>query len=222
VMTQTGPTAPATVTALAPGIRRATKEDLPAIVVTLAAGFHDGDFADWLIPDPARRCDAYPDYFCILAEHALETGWVDIAADGDAVAIWHDIPGHPAEPAPIPDYERRLAAAVGDALPRFQVLDEAMQARHPSGPHHYLGHLAVRPYRRRQGLGSALLRHHHHEHLDERQIPAYLEATGIDNERLYLRHGYQKHPPYLIAPGAPAARPMWRKPRACNPGEPHH
>ncbi len=182
-MTQNHSTAPATVAALLRGIRRATEDDLAAIVVTLAVGFHDGDFADWLIPDPVERSDAYPDYFRILAEHALDTGWVDIAADGEAVAIWHNIPGHPAEPAPIPDYQQRLAAAVGDALPRFQTLDEVMQARHPSGPHDYLGHLAVRPHRRRQGLGTALLRHHH-QYLDEQQIPAYLEATGVDNQRL--------------------------------------
>jgi ribosomal protein S18 acetylase RimI-like enzyme len=202
---------------LPPGIRRAIPDDLPAIIATLAAGFHDGDFADWLVPNPDERAAIYPGYFRILAEHALDTGWVDIAADGDAVAIWHKVPGHPAEPAPIPDYQRRLAATVGDALPRFRALDEAMQARHPSGPHHYLGHLAVRPHRRRQGLGTALLRQHH-QYLDDQQMPAYLEATGVDNQRLYLRHGYQKHPPYLIAPGAPAARPMWRKPRAGNPG----
>lgn len=215
-MTQTDSTPPATVTALAHGIRRATDEDLPMVVGTLAAGFHDGDFADWLVPNPQERAERYPGYFQILAEHALATGWVDIAADGDAVAIWHDFPGHPAEPAPIADYDQRLAAAVGDAVARFRALDEAMEARHPSGRHHYLGHLAVRPHRRRQGLGSALLRHHH-RHLDEHQMPAYLEATGIDNQRLYLRHGYQKHPPYPIAPGAPAARPMWRNPRHGHP-----
>lgn len=212
-MTQDRPAAPATVTALLPKIDRATEEDLPAIVVTLAVGFHDGDFADWLIPDPGRRSAVYPEYFRILAEHALDTGWIDIAGDGDAVAIWHDVPGHPAKAAPIADYQRRLAAAVGDALPRFQALDDAMEARHPSGPHHYLGHLAVRPHRRREGLGSALLRHHH-RHLDRYRISAYLEATGADNQRLYQRHGYQKHLPYPIAPGAPDVRPMWRRPRA--------
>lgn len=205
-----------TVTALSPGVRHAREDDLDAVVQTLAVGFHDGDFAAWLIPDTAQRSAAYPRYFRILAEHALAAGSIDIAADGDAVAIWHNYPGHPAEPAPIPDYQRLLADAVGDALPRFLALDQAMEARHPSGPHHYLGHLAVRPHRRRQGLGSALLSHHH-RYLDHHQIPAYLEATGIDNERLYQRHGYQKHPSYLIDVGAPAARPMWRNPRTDTP-----
>ncbi|MFI6079090.1 GNAT family N-acetyltransferase [Actinoplanes sp. NPDC051343] len=199
-------------------IDRATRADLPTMVEILATGFLDGDFADWLVPDPTERAEIYPDYFQILAEHAIDTGWVDITADRDAVAVWHDIPGHPATPAPIPDYARRLAQAVGTALPRFQALDTVMEAHHPAGPHHYLGHLAVRPHRRRQGLGSALLLHHHHHHLDQHGISAYLEATGPDNQRLYQRHGYKPHPPYPIADGAPPARPMWRKPSADTTG----
>jgi len=194
-------------------VRSATRWDLDLVVDILATGFHDGDFADWLVPDPDERAAIYRPYFEILAEHALATGWVELTTDENAVALWHDIPGHPAVPARIPDYDRRLAQAVGTALPRFQLLDSVMEQHHPSGRHHYLGHLAVRPHRRRQGLGSALLRHHH-RHLDRQRIPAYLEATGADNERFYQRHGYQPHPPYRIADGAPDARPMWRKPYA--------
>ncbi|MFI1996249.1 GNAT family N-acetyltransferase [Actinoplanes sp. NPDC020271] len=196
-------------------IRDAKPEDLATLVDTLAEGFHDGDFADWLIPDPAQRARVYPGYFRILAGHALNTGWVQITGDGDAVAVWHLIGPNPAVAPPIPRYQQRLADTVGpEALPRFRALDTAMEEYHPAGPHHYLAFLAVRPDRRGQGLGTALLEHHH-QYLDGRGIPAYLEATGPRNMRLYLRHGYQPRPPFRLTDGSPHALPMWRDP---NPG----
>lgn len=195
------------------GIRRATGGDLQVVVETLATGFYDGDFAHWLIADPAHRAAAYTPYFQIIAEHALDQGWVEITDDGHAVALWHMIriePRH--EPQPH-DYAQRLAAAVGpDALPRFEALDSAMESQHPASRHYYLGHLAVRPHRRGQGLGSALLANHH-THLDNRQIPAYLEATGHRNQALYAQHGYQPMPTYRITDNGPLVRPMWRNPQ---------
>ena len=193
-------------------IRRATSRDLPVIVETLATGFHDGDFAHWLIPDPIQRAAAYPAYFKILTLHALHHSWIDITADGHAVAIWHPIRTQPSHETPIPEYGRRLANAVGPhALPRFQTMDEAMDAHHPAGRHHYLGHLAVRPHRRGRGLGTALLAHHQ-QHLDQHDMPAYLEATGIRNQALYLRNGYQPMPGYRLTGNGPTVLPMWRDP----------
>ncbi|BCY07298.1 N-acetyltransferase [Actinoplanes sp. L3-i22] len=187
--------------------------DLDTIVDTLATGFHDGDFADWLIPEPATRAAVYPGYFRILAEHALSTGWVELAGDGEAVAVWHTLGSAPIAAVPIPRYQHRLADAVGpEALPRFQALDAALEEHHPAGAHHYLAFLAVRPRLRGNGLGSALLECHH-RYLDKHAIPAYLEATGLRNQQLYLRHGYQPHPPYLLAEDSPQALPMWRPPR---------
>jgi len=184
------------------------------IVETLATGFHDGDFAHWLIPNPTDRAAAYPAYFRILALHALNHGWIDITGDGQAVAIWYAIRTHPRQEPPIPGYRQRLATAVGPhALPRLLAMDEAMEAVHPPGRHHYLGHLAVRPHQRGRGLGTALL-HHHHQRLDEHDMPAYLEATGPRNQALYLRHGYQPRPGYCLAVGGPLVLPMWRVPQA--------
>ena len=197
----------------APVIRLATRADLPVVVETLADGFHGGDYADWLIPDPAVRAAAYPAYFRIIAEHAIDTGFVELTDDGHAVALWHMISTSLADEPPIPRYARRLADAVGlRALPRFVALDTAFEERHPPGPHHYLGHLAVRPQCRGQGLGGALLAHHH-TYLDEHGISAHLEATSARNQRLYRRHGYDPRPGYDLTSGGPRALPMWRDPQ---------
>jgi ribosomal protein S18 acetylase RimI-like enzyme len=181
-------------------IRRATTDDLATVTGILAAAFQDGDLADWLIPDPELRRRVYPPYFAMLAAHALTHGHVDILGK-DACALWYDLSTAPA--APIDDYDRRLAALTGPALPRFRALDEAMSAHHPGHPHTYLAFLAVTPARQSHGHGSALLDHHPDR-------PAFLEATGPRNQALYSRHGYRPLGPYRITADGPALHPMMR------------
>lgn len=121
--------------------------------------------------------------------------------------MWLDRTGEPSEPD---DYAKRLADLAGDHLGRFEHLDAQMDAHHPGDAHWHLLFLAVRPDRWSQGLGSSLL-DHTHAHLDALGIPAYLEATGEQNRRLYRRHGYtDMSPPAIpIAPGIGLYR-MWR------------
>ncbi|BCY13201.1 GNAT family N-acetyltransferase [Actinoplanes sp. L3-i22] len=181
-------------------IRRATTEDLATVTDILAAAFQDGDLADWLIPDPDVRRRVYPPYFAMLATHALAHGQVDVL-DEEACALWYDLGTAPA--APIDDYDQRLAAITGPALPRFRALDQAMSAHHPGHPHTYLAFIAVTPARQSHGHGSALL-----DHRDTRH--AYLEATGPRNRALYNRHGFQPLDPYRITPDGPCLHPMTR------------
>lgn len=163
--------------------------------------------AEWLVPDPALRLRLLAGQFAILAEHALVHGVVHRTADGDGVAVW--FPREEPGPEP-PDYERRLAAACGEATGRFQALDALLEDNHPTDPHHHLAFLAVRPGRQGRGLGTALLRHHHTT-LDARGLPAYLEASSERNLPLYQRHGYRTGEPLRLPDGTPFW-PMWRTP----------
>ncbi|GAA4609584.1 GNAT superfamily N-acetyltransferase [Actinoplanes octamycinicus] len=196
-------------TDIATRIRRATSQDTTKIARILAAAFLDGDLADWLEPDRTVRRRIYPDYFTMLAEHATAHGHVHLIDQG-AAAVWYDITDQPI--APITDYDQRLAAITGTALPRFQALDEAMRRHHPHGrPHTYLALIAVRPGEQGHRLGSTLLQHQHSQ-LDQQHRPAYLEATGQRNSALYQRYGYERLTPYPIVPGGPNLYPMWRPP----------
>lgn len=192
-------------------IRRGTKADLSQVRDLLACAFHDGDLAPWLAPDPQERARIYPGYFAIFAEHALTHGLVELI-DGTAVALWYALGADPH--IPVLHYDRRLADAVGPTrVHRFRQLDEAMQVHHPSGrPHDYLAFLAVHPDWQGRGLGSRLLSNHHRR-LDRIGAPAYLEATGPSNERLYARHGYRLRGRYRPAADSPPLRPMWRDAR---------
>ncbi|GAB3958082.1 hypothetical protein GCM10027614_74860 [Micromonospora vulcania] len=83
-------------------------------------------------------------------------------------------------------------------------------ANHPHTDHHHLAFLATRPDRQGQGLGTALLEHHH-AWLDEAGMPGYLEASSPRSRDLYARNGYRTGEPFRVPDGTPFW-PMWREP----------
>ncbi|GAA1499447.1 GNAT family N-acetyltransferase [Dactylosporangium maewongense] len=199
-----------TSTSTAPAIRVAGAGDTGTVAAVLATALDDTDIAHWLVPDRSERIEVYRRYFDLVTPWFVEHGTVYVTADGAAVAAWVRLDGK-FEPE-IADYDRRLAAACGEATGRFVQLDEDMLAAHPDGlAHDYLAFLGVRPERQGQGLGSRLLREHHRI-TDEAGLPAYLEATGRRNAALYGRHGYADTQPFHIGDGPPLYA-MLRPPR---------
>jgi GNAT superfamily N-acetyltransferase len=198
-------------------IRDITPVDPAEISALLAATIGEGQVARWLTPDPlVRRLDS-PAYFDIFVEHITQCGEVYATTDpvsGDLVgaALWLPFTA----PVPLPrDYDRRLKDICGSAFDRARDLDAALEAHHPTEPHHYLAFLAVRADRQGVGIGSALLARHH-ARVDAVGVPAYLEATDIRNRELYLRHGYVGQG-IIRLPDGPPVWPMWRRPRLWRP-----
>lgn len=190
-------------------IHLAGATDIDRIAGLIARAFHPLAVARWLVPDEIERMRMFPDYFAILVEHAVPHGLVHTTAERDAVAIW--LPHTDGPPAPMPDYDERLAVVSGAWRERFTAFDALLTDHHPSRPHHYLAFLAVRPDRQGRGLGTMLL-NHHHTHLDEAGLPAYLEASSRSSRALYLRQGYQPHGHPLILPNGPLLWPLLREP----------
>jgi GNAT superfamily N-acetyltransferase len=196
-------------------VRLADRADALALAGLIAAAFHPLAVARWLIADDHVRAEVLPGYFRILVEHALAHGLVHTTTDRRAAGLW--LPG--GAPPPI-DYTTRLAAAVGPHLDRFRALDATFDAHHPTSRHQHLALLAVHPICQDQGLGTALLGHHH-RWLDAEQTPAYLEASSAGSRQLYLRHGYLDLPdaPFHLPESGPPIWPMWRPPTT-NGGRP--
>ncbi|GAB2963512.1 hypothetical protein GCM10027280_60500 [Micromonospora polyrhachis] len=71
--------------------------------------------------------------------------------------------------------------------------------------------LAVTPAAQGTGRGTALL-DHHHRHLDQAGIPAYLEASSPRARDLYTRHGYEPRRAFTLPDGTPFWS-MWREPQ---------
>ena len=211
---------------------RATSADTGTLSQVIADAFFGLPQSRWLIPGQAARRSILPGYFQLLLEHAIASGIVCTTAGRDAAAVWLPA-GHPPGRPP-GDYGTRLAAATGVWLDRFTAFDATLDRHHPAGvPHRHLAILAVRPDRQAQGTGSMLLRACH-QLLDQRGIPAYLEAAELRTRRLYLRHGYVLRPdaPFFLPSGGPPMWPMWRdarrpqsrddptRPGSATPGQP--
>jgi ribosomal protein S18 acetylase RimI-like enzyme len=191
-----------------PVIRPAADAAEIAVLGSLIAfSFDHLDANHYLVPQEDERLERMAGFFTLLTEHAAEHGKVLVTEDGAAGAVWFDRTREPVEPV---EYERRLKAVAGDFVDRFNALDELFEKHHPTEPHWHLAFLAVHPQRWSQGLGSALMAHTHAE-LDADGIPAYLESTNADNQRLYRRHGYADMTPFEIylPDGTPFYR-MWR------------
>ena len=191
-------------------IRPARDSEAGRLAELIATAFHPIPPNVWLIPEEEPRRKRFVPFFRIWADHALAEGRVDVLADENdemvAAALWWT---HPmSEP---PDYPQRVAEAVGEYLPNFEVFDEGMQKMHPDEPHEYLGFLATWPEHQSKGYGSRLLRHRHAE-LDAAGRCAYLAAASEEARRLYLRHGYTDHGEPMRLPNGPKMWPMWREP----------
>ncbi|XVV11179.1 GNAT family N-acetyltransferase [Actinoplanes sp. CA-131856] len=193
-------------------IRDVAPVDVEEITGLVAAAMWDGPVARWLHPDAEVRRRDSPRYFEIFVEHAVRYGEVYATSDYDTgsvsgVALWFPLTAM--IPPPL-DYEQRMKEVTGPAYDRTCELDAAIEARHPTDPHHYLAFLAVHPENQGRGIGSALL-DRHHARLDEAGIPAYLEANDPRNRDLYLRHGYRIRS-VIELPGGPPLWSMWRLP----------
>ena len=206
-----------------PGIRTVTTaEDVVAAGRLVAVSFDHLDANHYLIPDETRRLEAMQEFFTVLTAHAANgAGKVLLTEDGNATAVWFDRTVEPTEPD---GYAERINAAAGEYADRFAALDELFEAHHPTEPHWHLAFLAVHPDHWSRGLGGALM-DHTHGWLDKEGLPAYLEATNADNQRVYRRHGYTDMTPFPIVLGDPAGSTedkvagatfyrMWRDPGA--------
>ncbi|MEV6527576.1 GNAT family N-acetyltransferase [Longispora sp. NPDC051575] len=175
-------------------ITRATFADIKPATRLIATAFEPLDVCRWLVPTDSDRLDVLERYFTIFTEHAVAHGNLHLAGDGQGAAVWLPHRGAKGRTAPeVVDYDLHLAAAVGEHLDRFAVLEQHFDARHPDGdrtPHDHLALLAVHPDHQGQGIGGALLDHHHAE-LDSEHLGAYLEAASKDSRRLYEEHGYE-------------------------------
>ncbi|MGC5015869.1 GNAT family N-acetyltransferase [Streptosporangium sp. DT93] len=186
-----------------------TPEAAGEVGAIIATSFHDQDVSAWLIPPDDDRRRVMPHFFSMITEHALAHGEVHATADMSAVAVWfHHDTGAPPD---VPGYDERLETFAGPHTERYRLMDEEMRKHHPEEAHHYLAFLAVLPGRQGRGAGSLLLEERHRE-LDAKGTAAYLEASGVDSRRLYLRHGYRDLGDPLVLPGGPSMFPMWRPP----------
>lgn len=195
-----------------PEVRAARPDERAALTAVFAAAFHGTATFRWLIEGDAARARLLPAFFDGTVRHVLsQPGAGLVASDGSgaplvAGAAWLP-PGRWKPP-----WWRTLQTApallrVADAatLREFgakgPLLDRALAAAHPSGPHWYLAGIAVDPAAQGAGVGGALVRAGL-ERSRRDGVPAYLECV----EALvpyYERFGFEVRHDIPIGGGAP-------------------
>lgn len=188
----------------------AISDDATLVAGLIAAAFHDLEAARWQIPDNHLRRAVFPAMFEDYVRHAIEHGSVEVTADMTGAAVWTVETGQ-TKPAPEPP-AGRLASALGDAAENVHAFDLALHEREPVGTRfEKLALLAVRPGCQSQGVGSGLLAYHLTS-LDQRLMPAYLEASNKRSRDLYTHFGFLDHGEPIKLPRGPMMYPLWREP----------
>ena len=191
--------------------RKATRDDLPAIVDAMAHAFYDDPVFRWLFPEDDRRLAQMRKYFRGRARALSRQDEIYTVDGGQAAAMWAR-PGQWRDP-PL-EVARQFAALAPMLWKRaarsLRGLHE-IESRHPSTPHWYLSVLGTHPDRQCQGLGSAVLQPILGE-CDRLEIPAYLETGTERNVSFYARHGF-KVTEQIELPDGPPMWLMWRDPR---------
>lgn len=195
-------------------VRTATPDDAGRLISVLAEALFPGPVADWLIPNHDDRRFVFYRYFTHVVGRGLEHGHVETTADGSAVAIWYPWLKQSCEATA--EHQEAVEVATGAYAPRFALLEEVFGSYHPPhDSHHYLAFMAVSPEQQGNGGGAALLSNYH-RHLDELEMPAYLEATTSRNRDFYLRFGYLPGPPMTLPDNGPKVWRMWRAPSGAS------
>ena len=196
-------------------IRSAVAGDVPVLAETLSQAFDDDPVISWVIRGDGKRPDALRRLFTYILRESIPHGEVTTTQDLDACAVWLP-PGVWTEPSGPLESLRMLPETLRwtglGRLQRYRAMDAAEFAKRPREPHFYLSILGVKPSRRGQGLGSALLSHTL-SRLDDVDLPAYLENSNEANASLYMHHGFKVMDEIRLREGGPTMWCMWREPR---------
>jgi GNAT superfamily N-acetyltransferase len=195
------------------GVRTVTPADHADVTAALSGAFYDDPVFRWIYPDDARRQAVLPDFFAVFTAAIGRHGVSQALGHGIGGALWVPPGEAVVEEAEAEAFvEGVLALAPEDAergLACFTLLEE----HHPHEPAWYLNLLGVVPEEQGKGHGGAMLRAAT-ERCDRDGSPAYLEATSLDNRRLYERHGFRVVEELVLPDGGPSLWAMWREPQS--------
>ena len=170
-------------------VRTATPEDLATVVDTAARSLADEAMLRWSFGEDGFR-ERIRRHFAHYDGENVRHGWVRVAADGAAIAVWIP-PGSREEheaigPAP-PGGEVEI---LGDHAERFAAFWGWVGEHEPAEPLLYLSHIAIVPERQREGLGTALMRDGLAQ-ADRDSVPTWLETSVAANSAYYERFGFR-------------------------------
>ena len=192
--------------------RHASHDELPAVVAVLSRAFFSDRIYRWTVLDDAQRRRSARAFYSRFVDACWPHGEVHVAGTGIGAALWMP-PGVPLVSDEDADaFSRSLLETAGDAASaaRMRKVLDVVDEHHPPEPCWYLAFMGVDPAAQGQGIGSAMLTAVL-ERADRDGLPAYLEASCPENQRLYERHGFVTVGELNVA-DCPAIYAMWRSP----------
>lgn len=193
-----------------PGVRAATREDLPRAVRTLGRAFLNYPFTRHTIAaaDHEVRLERFNEVF--VSRVGLGHGSVWVSDDCSAVAVWTT----PATTdAVFTEIGPELAALAGDRAPFAARAEETMSPHRPTEPSWFLATVGVDPEHQGRGLGRAVITPGV-EAAEKAGVPAFLETSDERGVRLYRGLGFQVSAEYVLPDGGPRTWAMTRVPGA--------
>ncbi|WP_433890534.1 GNAT family N-acetyltransferase [Streptomyces sp. CA-111067] len=195
-------------------IRRAGADDREAAAQLLDRVFHDDPVSSWIFPDVKDRRVGNPMMMGAFVDMALADGYVDIAEDGSAVALWMSMPAGGAHGDESADGPAEFRKSIDPDNERIEQIVRILDESHPTDrPHEYLQLIAVSTELHGQGRGADLISNVL-DRCDRDGLHAYLEASSLRSRRLYERLGFVFTGTTIDLPGGPHMYPMWREPQA--------
>jgi GNAT superfamily N-acetyltransferase len=192
-------------------IAEAGREEIPAVIETLAQAFQTDPALSWILPDPDHRARALRSLFRVLVPADARAGAVLRSECDEAAALWR-APGK-ADNAVL-EFLRSMApliATFGFALPRGLKVQSSIDAHRPKGRFWYLHYVGVRPGHQGKGFGGQIIRVQTAA-ADAERLPCWLETATPENVPLYERLGFATQVEWDV-PGGPHFWGMMRPPR---------
>jgi ribosomal protein S18 acetylase RimI-like enzyme len=178
-----------------PDLRQLRSSEIDDAADILARAFFDDPLMTFAIPDRDHRAVVLPRHLRpgVWLGHHLGQVWC--TDDLSAVARWR-LPGagqataDQLRDAGVRELPRPAGADIGARTePVYEFLSARTQALEIPPAHWYLSMIGVDPYKRRQGLGRAVMR----PVLDKaraRHEPVFLETVAAANVAFYSHHGF--------------------------------
>ncbi|WP_278235778.1 GNAT family N-acetyltransferase [Isoptericola sp. AK164] len=189
-------------------VEPAGEAEIEAGARLIAESFRDDAVVRRIVPGDHDRVARLTDvYTAALRTGACVSGTVDVARAGPGgpilgVAAWEGPERRRHLPTELRELPRYLRALGLRHLPAVRSRLARWARQRPATAHWYLADLAVSPAARGRGVGSALIAHRLGV-VDAQARPAYLEATGPGNQRLYERFGFRAQGPVADDADAP-------------------
>jgi len=194
--------------------RKATKDDLPRLIDTMARAFDDDPIANWFAAQDERRSQRIHAFMRIAAERfTFPHGDVYTTDDIEGGALWNPPGtwkmGFLQQFMTIPAFARVASLR---RLPGVMRGFQAVEKDHPQEPHYYLLALGVEPELQGRSIGTQLMAPIL-EKCDRERIPAYLESSKERNVPLYERNGFKVTKEMVVPYNGPKIWLMWRDPQ---------